>query len=641
VAVCCHKDGEQASAKRTPSIRFINMFRIMFLVGLLLPVVAYADLSNTLKDNPSPYLAMHGNDPVHWQEWNSDVVARAKAENKLIFVSIGYFACHWCHVMQKESYQAEDVAEILNNKYISVKVDRELNPALDARMIEFVNRTRGYSGWPLNVFITPDGYPVFGLVYLPHDDFKGLIEKLNVYWNEDAAALNADAKQAASELAPEPIDLTRTSLTEAADRAGELLVKQAMLNGDQFMGGFGEQSKFPVAPRLEALLEQYANQQDEKLGKFLKRTLNSMQKYGLNDSLGGGFFRYTVDPQWRVPHFEKMLYDNALLASLYFRAAEVFSDPAYQKTALATTAFMRKTLMTKSGGLVASLSAVDDKNVEGGYYLWSTEEVKDLLNDREWAVAEPAWSIFGTPTLEGLFLPVAEGELDELASEKNIQQAGIAKKDIPDLLASARSKLLKSRAQRGLPVDTKRLAAWNGLALSAFVKAASVTKSKVDEKAARHLRDFLVRELWDGTAILRARDTQGAAIGRATIEDYAFVAAGLFDWATYTGNSEDYQLVVNVVNQAWQRFFDTHGWKLSEENLLAYGISEHVISDGPLPSPAAVILRTTQKLLKQNKGNKVLPVKRFKAALAASEQQVLDDPFWFSSYVAVFELNRD
>jgi len=616
------------------------MLRIILSLGLLMSAIAHADVVNVLKNNSSPYLAMHGNDPVHWQEWNSDVVARAKAENKLLFVSIGYFACHWCHVMQKESYQAEDVAKILNEKFISVKVDRELNPALDARLIEFVNRTRGYSGWPLNVFITPEGYPLFGMVYLPHDDFKALIGKLSSYWNEDSTGLLADAKQAASELAPELIDLERTGLTAASKKAGEILVEHALQRADQFMGGFGEQSKFPVVPRVEALLEQYAKNHDEKLGKFLKRTLDSMQKYGLNDSLGGGFFRYTVDPQWRVPHFEKMLYDNALLASLYFRAAEVFGNNNYRATALATTHFMRETLGTKSGGLVASLSAVDDNNAEGGYYLWSRDEAKKLLNKKEWAVAEPAWSLFGTPTLEEQFLPVAEEGIDELAKEKTILAAGIEKQEIGHILETARSKLLRARSKRGLPVDTKRLAAWNGLALSAFIRAAGVTKEKKDKKAAQDLRDFLVNDLWDGKQIHRARDAQGMTIGRATIEDYAFVATGLFDWAVYTKKTEDFKLAEVITNQAWQRFFDAQGWKLSEENLLAYGISEHVISDGPMPSPAAAILGVTQKLLKSGYG-KTLPVIKFNAALAASEKQVLEDPFWFSSYVAVFELTRD
>jgi len=620
--------------------------RTLIFMACLFPIMAQAETistrtGNVLKGNPSPYLAMHGDDPVHWQEWNSKTIARARAENKLILISIGYFACHWCHVMQKESYQAEDVAKVLNDKFIAVKVDRELNPALDARLIEFVNRTRGYSGWPLNVFITPQGYPLFGMVYLPHDDFKKLTQQLSEYWQKDSAELLADAKQAASELAPETMNLKKTRLSDSADNAGELLVKQAMAKADQFLGGFGEQSKFPVVPRIDALLAQYKKNKDEKLGKFLKRTLDSMQKYGLNDSLGGGFFRYTVDPQWRVPHFEKMLYDNALLASLYFRAAEVFSNPRYKATALATTAFMRDTLATKSGGLVASLSAVDDNNVEGGYYLWSRDEAKALLNTQEWAVAEPAWSLFGTPTLEQQYLPVAEAELEKLVKEKSIQQAGITLKTLPAVLSSARGKLLKARNKRGLPVDTKRLAAWNGLALSAFVKAASITNNKLDIQAAQRLRDFLINELWDGAQILRARDVNGKTIGRATIEDYAFVAAGMFDWAEYTGKQRDYQLAENIINQAWQRFFDAQGWKLSEENLLAYGISEHVISDGPMPSPSATIIRVTQKLLMKEVDNNKLPVTHLNVALAASEQLVLDDPFWFSSYIAAFELNRN
>ena len=616
------------------------MLRIILLLSFLLPSFAYADLSNTLKGNSSPYLAMHGNDPVKWQQWNSETVARAKAENKLLFVSIGYFACHWCHVMQKESYQAADTAKVLNSKFIPVKVDRELNPALDARMIEFVNRTRGYSGWPLNVFITPDGYPLFGLVYLPHDDFTALVEKLASYWDEDSAGLIADAKLAASELAPADIDVTKTSLSDRVDRLGKEFVKRTLIDADKFLGGFGEQSKFPSAPRVAALLEQYKKTDDEKLGKFLKTTLNSMQKYGLYDSLGGGFFRYTVDPQWQVPHFEKMLYDNALLARLYFDAAEVFERNDYRATAIATTRFMYKTLGTKSGGLVASLSAVDDNNVEGGYYLWDRDAIKNILSPGEWAVVEPAWNIVGTPTLDGLFLPVAEGDMNELAKEKSVVAAGIKQEELTSLLDAARSKLLKVRAKRGLPVDTKRLAAWNGLALSALIRAAQVTNDQQDKQAAKDLRDFLVKQLWDGKQIIRARNKQGKAIGKATIEDYAFVAEGLLEWARYTNKQEDYQLAVEVTNQAWKRFFGKQGWRLSEENLLAYGISEHAIADGPMPSPAAIILRVTQDILTQD-SHANLPMKDFRIALAASEAEVLDDPFWFSSYVAVLEAARE
>jgi len=616
------------------------MLRIMILVVFLLPAIAHAELVNTLKDNPSPYLAMHGNDPVQWQQWSSETVARAKKENKLLLVSIGYFACHWCHVMQKESYQANDIATVLNKQFIPVKVDRELNPALDARLIEFVNRTRGYSGWPLNVFITPEGYPLFGLVYLPHDDFKALVIKLSTFWNEDSAGLVNDARQAASELAPEAIDPSKVELSSKVDELGKKFVQRSLIEADKFLGGFGEQSKFPSVPRIEALLTQFNKTRDEKLGEFLKRTLDSMQKYGLNDSLGGGFFRYTVDPQWRVPHFEKMLYDNALLAILYFKAAMIFERDDYRDTALATTRFMSETLSTKSGGLVASLSAVDSNNVEGGYYLWDRDEVISLLSQQEWAVVEPAWSLFGTPTLEGLFLPVAAGDIEELVTEESIIKEGIKKKNIPKLLSSARNKLLIARKQRGLPVDDKRLAAWNGLALSALVQAAKMTNNKQDRRAAQRLRDFLVNDLWDGSQIHRAKNKQGNAIGKATIEDYAFVAAGLYDWAMYTEKQNDFQLAVDVTSQAWQRFFGDQGWRLSEENLLAYGISEHAISDGPMPSPSAMIMKVTQKILAQNTNTK-LPLEDFNVALAASEVLVLEDPFWFSSYVDILELANE
>ena len=612
------------------------MLRVFLLCCILLPSFVQAELSNTLKGNASPYLAMHGNDPVNWQQWTSETVDQARKENKLLFVSIGYFACHWCHVMQKESYQANDIAMVLNDKFIPVKVDRELHPALDARLIEFVNRTRGYSGWPLNVFITPEGYPLLGLVYLPHDDFKALVEKLATFWAEDAEGLKNDARLAAAELEPEEIDQSNTTLSEASNTLGKDFVRKAMIEADKFLGGFGEQSKFPSVPKLDALLDQYKIEAKPELGKFLVTTLNSMQKYGLNDSLGGGFFRYTVDPQWRVPHFEKMLYDNALLANLYFKAARVLRHPEYKATAVATTRFMSEVMGRPNGGLVASLSAVDDKNVEGGYYLWDRDEIKQLLNHKEWAVVEPAWGLNATPTLEGKYLPVAEGPLDELQKEKTVRAAGIAQKEIGKLLASARKKLRDVRNKRGLPVDTKQLAGWNGLALSAFVNTAQTTKDKKDVEAAQRLRDFIVNERWDGRQLLRAKDKQGKVIGKATIEDYAYVSAGLLDWAHYTGKPKDLALAMQVTDQAWQRFFTTHGWQLSEENLLGYGMSEHALSDGPMPSPAATILHTTQSIL-ASKPDAALSINNFKLALAASEPLVVEDPYWFSSYVAVIQ----
>ena len=607
------------------------MLRRWLLLLLVFPLAAQAELTNTLRDNPSPYLAMHSGDPVYWQEWNSDTVAKARAENKLLFVSIGYFACHWCHVMQKESYQANDIAEILNKDFVPVKVDRELNPALDARLIEFVERTRGYSGWPLNVFITPDGYPLIGIVYLPHDDFKDLVSKLTELWKQDAQGLASDAKGAALELTAPELNMARRPLPTTANTVGDLMVKHSLQQADLFMGGFGEQSKFPSVPKLAALLQAYSRNPDERLGKFLRRTLDNMQNHGLNDSLGGGFFRYTVDPQWRVPHFEKMLYDNALLASLYFDAAKLLGQPRYRETALATTAFMRTTLGRPNGGLVASLSAVDDKNVEGGYYLWDLEEIKKTLSDEEWRVAEQAWVLYGSPTLEGTFLPSAERKFDELSGELGLTEAEIRK-----VLASARSKLLKVRAQRGLPVDDKFITAWNGLSLSAFVDAAQYTGHTRERKAAKALRDYIVNELWDGEKLIRARSRDGKVIGDGKFEDYAFVAQGLLDWANYTGKAEDYRLVSEIAGQSWRRFFTPRGWRLSEHSLLGYGESEAVISDGPLPSPAAVVIQISQQLKARDREPGV-ENDTLLAALAASEASVLEDPYWFASYVAAFE----
>lgn len=341
--------------------------RLLLNISLLLMAsISHAGLKNTLANNASPYLAMHGGDPVHWQEWNEQTVATARKENKLLFVSIGYFACHWCHVMQRESYQNPGIAAKLNSNFIPVKVDRELNPALDTRLIEFVERTRGYSGWPLNVFITPEGYPLLGIVYLPPNDFSSLITELATIWQQDSQQLIAEAKAASEELQTTPLDKTITIQEGLVSKVHGKLKNVTLTRADSFAGGFGNQSKFPSVPQLSAMLDSYKSNHDKQLAGFLRLTLNNMASLGLNDIIAGGFYRYTVDPQWRVPHFEKMLYDNALLASLYLQAGVAFDEPRYLDTARKTLDFMISELLSEQGGLYASLSAIDSKNVEGG-----------------------------------------------------------------------------------------------------------------------------------------------------------------------------------------------------------------------------------------------------------------------------------
>ena len=406
------------------------------LLALLIALPAAAALENQLKHNPSPYLALHGEDPVAWQEWNAQTIERARKENKPLFVSIGYFSCHWCHVMQRESYKNIEIAKVLNEYFIPVKVDREINGALDAEMQVFAEATRGQSGWPLNVFITPEGYPLAAILYAPPRDFLQTITRLSQSWQQDGEHLKQVARAAAQEM-PAPQEAKAEFAPQVALLYRQRLVEEALAQADIFRGGFGAASKFPQAPQLVALLEAQRQAPNPKLAEFLRLTLDRMASLGLYDHVGGGFFRYTVDPDWHIPHFEKMLYDNAQLASLYLQAAKVLNQPAYREVALHTLDFMLADMRdSESGAFITSLSAVDAQDREGGVYLWDKETLKKMFSPTQiklitkfWRLDRPAESAYG-------YLPLHE---TQPSKEESAQ------------LTALYAKLKIERAKRALP----------------------------------------------------------------------------------------------------------------------------------------------------------------------------------------------
>ncbi|MDY6978870.1 MAG: DUF255 domain-containing protein [Pseudomonadota bacterium] len=597
---------------------------------LLLPAGAVAEeLGNELTDHGSAYLAMHGGDPVHWQQWNADTVALAREQDKLLYVSSGYFSCHWCHVMQRESYQNDRIAALLNEHFIPVKVDRELNPALDDRLIDFVERTQGHAGWPLNVFVTPEGYPLVGMVYQPPEDFERILNRIRAEWQNDAAGLRELAESTSERLQRR----TPVSGSLQPDALRERFVNASLERADELQGGFGDQNKFPSVPQLMALLSLYQNGHEAIPADFLHLTFEAMAAQGLRDHLAGGFFRYVVDPGWQVPHFEKMLYDNALLASLYLRAAEVLNEPAYREVGLDTLAFMQREFQLADGGLLASFSALDDQGVEGGYYLWQADELKQSLNGAEFEVASRYWGVKGPPELEhGHHLHRSQG-LKALELALNQPQA-----QVEQLLESARNKLLNQRRQRTLPRDTKQIAAWNGLALSAFVRGAQ--QEPALEASMQALRDFLVDQLWDGKQLKRASGGE-QSLGRVGLEDYAYVAQGLLDFATANNDARTLNIAEAVIRQAWQRFFSPDGWQLQQQPLLKYAARQAVVPDGPMPSPSAVLIRTTRALLQQRSDPQL--AEQLQRALEQQAGQMQENPFWYATPVMQLPLgdNRD
>lgn len=598
---------------------------IFFSLLIISSLALAGAMHNQLAGHSSAYLAMHGHDPVQWQEWNAQTVDRAKREGKLLFVSSGYFSCHWCHVMQRESYQNKVIADLLNKYFIPVKVDREVHAALDSSLIAFVEKTQGYSGWPLNVFVTAEGYPLVGMVYVPPDNFKQLLDKLVEQWQQQPAELTLLARQASSELTA--VSMARqVNISSGLGREFEkLFLQQNYTLADELQGGFGQQNKFPSVPQLQVLLDVYQRQPKARLKNFLELSLNQMASQGLRDHLGGGFFRYCVDPDWHIPHFEKMLYDNALLAELYLDAAVVFDNKLYKSIGLGTLDFMLRDMATGQGGLASSLSAVDDKGIEGGYYLWEPSELKKILNKNELLVANLVWQLEGPPDIEHGQHLVQSGNIELIAD--------LLKQDkylVLSLMKSAQVKMLQARANRHVPKDSKRIAAWNGLALSALVKGIQSGEKDKYFSAAKAINDDLVNTLWDGHRLARAAGKKGQ-LGEGSLEDYAYVASGLLAWARLTGDAADWKPVEVIVRQAWSRFYGKDGWVLADNMLLRYGAGQVAIADGPMPSSSAVLIKTSITLAQRLKDKSLKRLALL--ALSSGHDLIKQEPFWYASQI--------
>ncbi|OOZ40958.1 hypothetical protein BOW53_05355 [Solemya pervernicosa gill symbiont] len=593
----------------------------LIAILLLLLYLPLLNAANTLAGHPSPYLAMHAEDPVEWQAWGPEVLERARRENKLLFVSVGYFACYWCHVMQKESFRDPAVAALLNRYFIAVKVDRELQPALDEWLMGFVERTEGRGGWPLNVFITPAGNPLVGTVYQPQPTFKRLLEGLQGRWVSEHQSLARMAETAARAMQAEASEAQEPMPEDGAAELQQRFLQQLDDHWDEFEGGFGNQSKFPSVPQLRTILHANAKATDSALEAFLHLTLKQMAAAGLRDQVGGGFFRYTVDPGWQIPHFEKMLYDNAQLADLYLEAAVLLEEPYYREVGLDTLNFVLRE-MAGDGAYIASLSAVDELGEEGGAYFWR-KEMQRLLSADEWQLLKRYWGVDLSGAAEQLprqtvMLTVAAISLG--LSERQAQQR----------LMSARSKLIKHRRLEQFPRDVKQIAEWNGLLLTALSRAVMVSDRKEYRAAAEGLAEFLATRQWDGQQLFRMASRQ-QRVGRAVLGDYAAVAEGLASWAKVTHSERYLKLAERVLRRAWRDFMTEQGWQLQAEALVPFGVAEQVVSDGPIGSPSSRLLKVTLQVAKRLKSRALL--QRAEQALGKGYGEMKGSPFWYASQI--------
>jgi len=580
---------------------------------MLLPFLLGA---NQLANHPSPYLALHADDPVDWQVWSAKTLENARKNNKLLFISVGYFACHWCHVMQRESFSNSSIAKRLNKHFIPVKVDRELNPVLDNRLMTFLQASTGRGGWPMNIIMTPDGYPLLGMIYLPPEQFGSVLDQVSEKWKRDKSTLSSAAKEVDALIATQlkQGEVLRKEISIAA--LAPQFLESAMEQADQLGGGFGNGAKFPSLPQLSAMLEINHVINDAAARGYIENTLVKMHQSGLHDEIGYGFFRYTVDPDWQTPHFEKMLYTNTQMASLYARAGELLQRDDFKLVAENTLTFMLESLLAGNGAMITSLSALDDKDREGGYYLWQADELKKLLDDEEMKLVNKLWGLDRVAEFEAGSLPI-----------RNDQQGEVLKED---KIAAVRKKLKLHREQsRKLPRDDKQLASLNGYALAIFAQV-SGSDRKYRQPSGR-IADYL-KQLWIDRKLVKGLDRDGNSLGAGTLADYAAVAYGLLSWHEVSEDARSYEVGKAILLQAWDKFHHDQGWQPLEKSLLPNPLYQRHIQDSAEPSPETMILLASQKVLAQEK-NPLLE-KKLKMVISQVSQGLLDSPFHYASVIA-------
>ena len=568
-------------------------FRGLALTGLFWlgtgQVLLSAESRSAMAASISPYLQLHADDPVQWRDWSPALLEEARATGRPLLISSGYYACHWCHVMQEESFKDAGIAERLNRDYIPVKVDRELNAALDQYLLEFLRATRGSAGWPLNVVILPSGDALAGVVYAPRDDFARFLDGITARLLQDGDALTALAREGRLELTARLRDGERPLSETRAARLPQVLWAAMERDADFLGGGFGDQSKFPRTPALDALLQ--AREQDrapEWADEFLEVTLEEMARAGLRDVIGGGFFRYSETPDWGRPHFEIMLDDQAQLARVYLRAGRQFDRPDWISVGRETLAFvLRKMALDDAAVFASGLSALDEAGREGGVYLWTPGEVAEALQEHPHPDLVRDWfRLEGAPTFEAGFLPQHRESRSALA-----ERFGLPLHAVRELVEQGRRALLEHRQARGLPRDEKPLTGLHGLLLSAFAELHDdPVIGAAGEELAERLRVLAARPGELSQLLDLPRDVAGAA----DLSDYAYLAQGLHDWGAATGSPGD-RTVTGLLEVAWADFTDADGWRAAREQPLPGMVAQRFHTAVHNPSPTSLILALSRE----------------------------------------------
>jgi uncharacterized protein YyaL (SSP411 family) len=515
-------------------------------------------MPNHLAQETSPYLQQHADNPVDWYAWNPDSLRLAREQNKPILLSIGYSACHWCHVMAHESFEDAEVAAVMNEHFINIKVDREERPDLD-QIYQTAHHmlTQRSGGWPLTMFLSPDGTPFFGGTYFPKQArynlpaFPDLLKRVAQVYAENRAKLAEQGQHLIAALAENLPRLNHAGVS-LDDKPLALAVKQHSANFDSMHGGFGGAPKFLHPAELDLLLRRGYAADDQQALHIVHYTLQQMAHGGLYDQLGGGFCRYSVDERWDIPHFEKMLYDNGLLLGLYCDAWQSSNDPLFARVVEQTAAWALREMQSPEGGYYSSLDA-DSEHEEGKFYVWQRDEIRALLSADEYAVAQSYYGLDKPANFEHYAWNLrVSASLAEIALRLNIppEQANI-------LLSSAQKKLFAAREQRIRPGrDEKILGAWNGLMITGMARAARVFDKPDWLHSAQRAMDFVRNTLWRDDQLL-ATCKDGKAHLDAYLDDHAFLLHATLELLQAEFRSVDLAFAVQLADALLARFEDT------------------------------------------------------------------------------------
>ena len=556
--------------------------------------------TNHLAGQTSPYLLQHLHNPVDWHPWEPAALDRARGEGKPIFLSIGYAACHWCHVMERESFEDESIAAFMNEHFIPIKVDREERPDLDEIYMSAVQLMTGSGGWPLSVFLTPELKPFFGGTYFPPDErfgrpgFLMVLRSVAAAWESRRADIETSAEELTSQIraigrAPRPPNEEEPlGLAEIARAAAELSARF-----DSRWGGFGPAPKFPPHGALGVLLREHARSGEASSLRMVETTLDRMALGGMYDQIGGGFARYSTDERWLVPHFEKMLTDQALLAPAYADAWLLTRKPLYRRIVERTLDFVLREMTVPEGGFTSSLDA-DSEGHEGRFYIWSPEEVSEALGPQDGAFYSRIYGIVPGGNFEGKSIPNLLG--GSLAEQAGL--LGTTEQELVSRLEPMGAALLASRERRVRPAtDDKVLTAWNGLMISAFARGYQAFGRSEDLRAARRAAEFVLGHLLvDGRLLVSYR--AGRPRLNAYLDDHAFLARGLLDLYEAGFDRGHLEASARIARSMAARFADRDGGGFfftseDHETLLARTRSLH---DGALPSGAGVAAETLLRL---------------------------------------------